>query len=76
MEDITNTDYRHVKRVLEVFEAEYYGQHSILVFENVRNVILDIYELDPLRIPLGGNIPLGENNLFSACYRNVGRKKF
>ena len=26
-------------------------------------------------ISLRGNIPLGGNNLFAACYRNVGRKK-
>ena len=27
-----------------------------------------------LCIPLRGNIPFGGNNLFAACYRNVGRK--
>ena len=26
-------------------------------------------------IPLCGNTPLGGNNLFAACYGNVGRKK-
>ena len=25
--------------------------------------------------PLGGNIPIGGNNLFAACYRNVSGKK-
>ena len=28
-----------------------------------------------LCIPLQGNIPLSGNNLFAACYRDVGRKK-
>ena len=29
---------------------------------------------ETLCIPLRGNIPLGRNSLFAACYRDVGRK--
>ena len=33
-------------------------------------------QIDHLCIPLRGNIPLGGNNLFAACYRDVGKKIF
>ena len=33
MEDITNTDYRHVKRVLEVFQRKNLGKYTIYMFE-------------------------------------------
>ena len=57
MEDITDADYKHAKRVCKDFEIknllEYYDlyvQSNILlladVFENFRNVCLKIYELD------------------------------
>ena len=57
MEDITDADYKHAKRVCKDFEIknllEYYDlyvQSDILlladVFENFRNMCLKIYELD------------------------------
>ena len=60
MEDITDADYPHAKRVLEDFEIknlrechDLYVQSNTLfladVFENVRNMCLEIYELDPFR---------------------------
>ena len=60
MEDITNLDYAHAKRVCKNFEiknaGEYhdlYVQSTILllavVFENFRNMCLKIYELDPAK---------------------------
>ena len=60
MEDITDAGYVHVKRVCKDFEIkrlrEYhnlYVQSDILllaeVFENFRNICLEIYELDPAK---------------------------
>ena len=60
MEDITDADYTHAKRVCKDFEiknlAEYhdlYVQSNILlladVFENFRNMYVKIYELDPAK---------------------------
>ena len=60
MEDITDADYAHTKRVCKEFKinnlAEYhdfYIQSDTLssadVFENFRNMCLKIYELDPAR---------------------------
>ena len=57
MEDITDADYAHAKRVCKDFElknlGEYYdlyGHDTLLiadVFQNFRNMCLKIYELDP-----------------------------
>ena len=55
MEDITDSDYAHTKRVLKINNL---GKHNCLyvesdtllladVFENFRNICLNIYELDP-----------------------------
>ena len=61
MEDITDTDYAHTKRVCKDFEIkkkigkyhDLYVQNDTLllpdVFENFRNICLKIYELDPAR---------------------------
>ena len=58
MEDITNTDYAHSKRVCKDFKIrnleDYYGLHvqtnTLLlanVFQNFRNMCLQIFDLDP-----------------------------
>ena len=58
MEDITDTDYVHAKRVCKDFETkklgEYHGLYvqsdmSLLadVFEYFSNMFLEIYEIDP-----------------------------
>ena len=58
MEDITDVDYMHTKRVFEIFNnkdiGDYYDLYiqsdTILladVFENFRNKCIEIYELDP-----------------------------
>ena len=57
MKDITDADYKHVKRVCKGFEIKNLGQYHDLyvqtntlltdVFENFRNMCLKIYELDP-----------------------------
>ena len=56
MEDITDADFVHAKRVCRDFEREYhdlYVQRDTLlladVFENIQNMCLKIYELDPAR---------------------------
>ena len=60
MEDITGADYAHAKSVCKDFEmkslVEYhnlYVQSDTLllagVFENFRNMCIEIYELDPLK---------------------------
>ena len=59
MEDITDTDYRQAKRVskdfimekIGVFHDLYVQSNALLfvgVFENFRNMCLEIYELDLL----------------------------
>ena len=61
MEDITDADYAHAKRVRKDFEIKFFGEYHDLyvqsdtlllldVFENFRNRCLEIYELDPAKI--------------------------
>ena len=58
MEDITDADYAHAKRVCKDFEIKTLGEYHDLyvqsdtlllvdVFENFRNMRIEIYELDP-----------------------------
>ena len=60
MEDITDADYANTKRVCKDFEIKnlgeyhnlYYQSNSLLladVFENFRNLCINIYELDPAK---------------------------
>ena len=60
MDDITDTDYAHAKRVCQNFEMKYLGEYHDLnvqsdtllladIFENYRNMCLEIYELDPAK---------------------------
>ena len=60
MEDITNADYAHTKGVCNDFEIknlrefyDFYVQSNTLLladlFENFRNMCLDIYETDPAK---------------------------
>ena len=59
MEDITDVDYRHAKRVFKNFNNKKLGDHhdfyvqrdTLLladVFENFRNKCIEIYELDSI----------------------------
>ena len=61
MEDITDADYVHTKRVCKDFEIKNLGEYHDLyvqsntllladVFENFRNMCLKIYELDPAKL--------------------------
>ena len=58
LEDISDEDYAHVQKVWDVFEIKNRGEYHDLyvqsdtllladVFENFRNMCLEIYELDP-----------------------------
>ena len=60
MEDITDADYAHAKRICTDFKIKNFGEYhdfyvqsdTLLladVFENFRNMCLKIYELDPLK---------------------------
>ena len=60
MEDVTDADYDHAKEVCRDFEIKNLGEHHDLyvqsdallladVFENFRNICLEIYELHPAK---------------------------
>ena len=62
MEDITDVDYMHAKKVCNNFEINNLGQYHDLhvksdtllltyVFENFRNMCLQVSELDPENFP-------------------------
>ena len=60
MEDITDSDYMHAKRVCKDFEIKNLGEYHDLyrksdtylladVFENFRKMCLKVYHLDPVK---------------------------
>ena len=60
MENITDANYAHAKRVCKGFEIKNLGEHHDLyvqsgillladAFENFRNMCLQIYKLDPAK---------------------------
>ena len=59
MEDITDVDYAHAKRVCKDFEIKFLGKYDLYVqsdrllladvFENFRNTGINIYKLDPAK---------------------------
>ena len=51
--------------------SENFRIRGLVVFQQLRKLQL---EWKGVCIPLRGNIPLGINSLFAACYRDVGRK--
>ena len=59
LEDISDEDYAHAQKVWDVFEINNLGEYHDLyvqsdallladVYENFRNMCIDIYELDPV----------------------------
>ena len=59
LDDISDEDYVHAQKVWDVFEIKNRGEYQDLyvqsdtlllanVFENFRNMCLEIYELDPI----------------------------
>ena len=62
LEDISDEDYNHAKKVWNVFEIKDFGEYHDLyvqsdtlllsdIFENFRKVYIEIYELDPAHFP-------------------------
>ena len=60
MENITDADYAHAKRMCKDFETKNLGEYHDLyfqsdtllladVFENIKNMCLEIYKLDPAK---------------------------
>ena len=58
MEDIADVDYRHAKRIFKILRNKNLGDYHDLyvqsdtllladVFENIRNMCIKVYELDP-----------------------------
>ena len=67
MEDITNADYAHARKVFKNFEIKnlreyhdlYVHSNTLLlpdVLENFRNMCLEIYELDPAKFLLASGL--------------------
>ena len=61
LQDITKKDYEHAQKVWEVFGIKYLGEYHDLyvqsdtllladVFENFRDMCIEIYELDPAQV--------------------------
>ena len=61
LKDITDKDYEHAQKVWEIFEIKNLGDYHDLyvqsdtllladVFENFRDMCIEIYELDPAQV--------------------------
>ena len=72
MEDVTDADYVHTKRVCKDFEITNLGEYHDLyvrgntlllaeVFENFRNMCLKIHQLDFCKIYFGSGISMASN---------------
>ena len=79
MEDISEEDYAHAQKVWDVFEIKRLGEYHDLyvqsdtlllkdVFENFRNLCLDIYELDPVYFVSAPGLA------WQACLKKTGVK--
>ena len=72
MEDTTDGDYGHTERVCKDFEIKNLEEHHSLyvqsdtllladVFENFRNMCLEIYELDPAKFLINSWISMASS---------------
>ena len=79
LEDISDEDYAHAQKVWDVFEIKNLGEYHDLyvqsdtllledVFENFRNLCLDIYELDPVYFVSAPGLA------WQACLKKTGVK--
>ena len=79
MEDITDVDHRHSKRVFKSFNNKNLGDYHDLyvqsdtlllahVFENFRNKCIEIYELDPVHFLSAPGL------VWQACLKKTGIK--
>ena len=77
LEDITDEDYMHVKKVWKVFNTKNLGEYHDLyvqsdtllladVFENFRDKCIEIYELDPAHFLLAPGLA------WQACLKKTG----
>ena len=68
MEDITDADYAHAKRVCKDFEIKHLGEYHDLhvesdtlllayVFENFRNICINKYKLNPTKFLSATGLP-------------------
>ena len=69
MEDITDADYAHAKRICKDFEIKNSGEYHDLhvqsnallladVFANFQNMCLEIYELNPAKFSFSSRISI------------------
>ena len=79
LEDISDEDYAHAQKVWDVFEINNLGEYHDLyvqsdtllladVFENFRNMCLEIYELDPVYFVSAPGLA------WQACLKKTGVK--
>ena len=72
LENITDADYVHAKRVCKDFEIKNIGEYNDFyvesdtllladVFENFRNMCLEIYELDPAKFLINSWISMASS---------------
>ena len=77
LEDISDEDYAHAQKVWDVFEIKNRGEYHDLyvqsdtllladVFENFRNMCLEIYELDPVYFVSAPGL------VWQACLKRTG----
>ena len=77
LEDISDEDYAHAQKVWDVFEINNLGEYHDLyvqsdtllladVFENFRNMCLEIYELDPVYFVSAPGL------VWQACLKRTG----
>ena len=79
LEDISDEDYKHAQKVWDVFEIKNLGEYHDLyvqsdtllladIFENFRNMCLNIYELDPVYFVSAPGLA------WQACLKKTGVK--
>ena len=79
LEDISDEDHKHAQKVWDVFEIKNLGEYHDLyvqsdtlllsdIFENFRNMCLDIYELDPVYFVSAPGLA------WQACLKDTGIK--
>ena len=79
MEDISDKDHAHAQKFCDVFEIKNLGEHHDLyfqidtflladIYENFRNICLDIYELDPVYFVSAPGLP------WQTCLKKTGVK--
>ena len=75
LEDIIDEDYKHAQKVWNVFEIKHLGEYvqsdTLLlsgIYENFRNMYLNIYELDPTYFV---SVP---GLAWQACFKKTGVK--